>query len=95
MTRTSDNEDTGPPAPAPVVPLRALREHVGTITKRVHDTGEPVVISSHGKPLAAIVPIPQRPDTTTAAAGFADAPPPPLRLRRPDPDDDPPPAAAA
>jgi len=93
MTGTSDNEDTGPPSTS-VVPLRTLREHVGAIAKRVHQTGHPVVISNYGKPLAAIVPIPQRPDADSPA-GFAEAPPPPLRLRRPDPDDDPPPAAAA
>lgn len=92
---TSENEDTGPPAvTAAVVPLKHLRNHIGAITRRVHDTGETVVISNYGRPLVAIVPIPQSTDTPEATRPD-DAPAPPIRLRRPDPDDDPPPPIAA
>lgn len=93
MNATPTQDDTGPP-PASVVPLKRFRAHAGTIAKRVQNTGETVVISNHGNPIAAIVPIPQRTDTPDPTPDGSTEPPAPVRLRRPDPDDDPTPAAA-
>lgn len=40
-----------------LTPLTTARTHLGALVSRAHHGGHPTVITEHGKPVAAVVPI--------------------------------------